>query len=154
MGIWGLLLNVIGIGKDALSSRAKLKEVKQSQEFKIIEAQTAATVNRITSNTSSDNEIDLITSRDKKYTWKDDIVSYLFLTPLLSSSIIPFILAFKTGDWGDLNNSLMVSYENLKELPVWYQIGLGMVVIDILGFRSVSRPLIEAMSDRFIKNKK
>jgi hypothetical protein len=38
MKILGLIGNLFGIGKDYLSNRAKLKEIKLKQEFEIIEA--------------------------------------------------------------------------------------------------------------------
>ena len=68
MGILGLIGNLLGIGKDVLNNRAELKRLKSEQEFKIIEANTKAQVDRILSNTDSDNQIDLITAQDKKRT--------------------------------------------------------------------------------------
>jgi len=143
MGIFGVIADLLGIGKAALNNRARLKQAKQDQEFKIVEAQTGALTDRIRSNTDTDNQIDIITSQNKKYTLKDEVVSYLFLTPLLVTNIIPFIVAFKTGQWTKLNLFFTDSYQALNLLPDWYKWGLGLVVIDILGFRSMVRPLIE-----------
>ena len=57
MGILGLIGNLLGIGKNALENRSKLKQLKAEQQFKILEAQTKAQVDRIMSNTDSDNQI-------------------------------------------------------------------------------------------------
>lgn len=142
MNILGIVLNVLGIGKEALNNKAKLKQLKIEQEHKIIEARTAAEVDRITSNTDSDNQIDLQTARDKRYTFKDEIVTYLFLIPVFVATITPFIIAKKTGDWTELNENLRNSYETLNELPEWYMYILFAIIIDVLGFRSFARRLI------------
>ena len=54
MGILGLIGNLLGIGKNALENRSKLKQLKAEQQFKILQAQTKAQVDRIMSNTVLD----------------------------------------------------------------------------------------------------
>jgi hypothetical protein len=143
MNILGLILNVIGIGKDALNNKAKLKEQKVQNKFKIEEATTNAQVRRINSETEGDLAIDLITARDKKNTKKDEAVVYLFLAPLFVATVVPFIVAFKTSKWEDLNILFNESYQSLALLPEWYFWGLGFVLIDVLGFRSFARKLMD-----------
>tara|TARA_R100001591_G_scaffold64948_1_gene74549 strand:+ start:1803 stop:2264 length:462 start_codon:yes stop_codon:yes gene_type:complete len=147
MGILGLIGNLLGIGKNALENRSKLKQLKAEQQFKILEAQTKAQVDRIMSNTDSDNQIDLITAQNKKYTLKDEIVTYLFLVPVFVATIVPFITAYEVNDWLNLNTYVRDSYLALDDLPEWYKYVLGAVVIDVLGFRSFARKLV----DRYIK---
>ena len=149
MGILGLIGNLLGIGKSALENRAKMKQLKAEQEFSIIEAQTKAQVDRIMSNTDSDNQIDLITAQNKKYTSKDEVVTYLFLVPVVVATVVPFIIAIKTNTWTELNALILSSYEGLDKLPNWYKYVLGAVVIDVLGFRSFARKLV----DRYIHKK-
>ena len=143
MGILKIIGNLLGIGKDALNNRAELKRLKAEQEFKIIEATTEAQVDRIMSNTDSDNQIDLITAQNKKYTSKDEIVTYLFLVPVVVATVVPFITAYQINDWLNLNVYIVDSYNALSELPNWYKYVLGAVVIDVLGFRSFARRLVE-----------
>ena len=147
MSILGLIGNLLGIGKDALNNRAKLKELKQQQEYSIIQATTQANVDRITSNTDSDNQIDLITAQDKKHSFKDEVVTYLFLTPVFIATITPFIIAFKESNFINLSDDIRMSYENLDKLPNWYKYVLGAIVIDVLGFRSFARKIV----DKYIK---
>lgn len=149
MGILGLIGNLLGIGKSALENRAKMKQLKAEQEFSIIEAQTKAQVDRIMSNTDSDNQIDLITAQNKKYTSKDEVVTYLFLVPVVVATVVPFIIAIKTNAWTELNALILSSYEGLDKLPNWYKYVLGAVVIDVLGFRSFARKLV----DKYIHKK-
>jgi hypothetical protein len=142
------LLNIIGIGGKALENKAKLKQLKAEQEHSIIKAQTDATVDQIMNNTQSDNAIDLITARDKKFTNKDEIITYTFLIPVFIATITPFIQAYQTGDWTNLSQDIQLSYENLNRLPTWYKYVLGAIIIDVLGFRSFARKLIERYIDK------
>lgn len=142
MLIFKLLGNLLGIGKDALNNRAELKRLKAVQKHAILEAQTQAQVDRILSNTDSDNQIDLITAQDKRHTLKDEIVTYLFLIPVVIATVTPFIIAYKDANFTNLAQDIRVSYENLDCLPQWYKYVLGAIIIDVLGFRSFARKLI------------
>ena len=142
MSILSLIGNLLGIGKDALNNRAELKRLKVQQEHSIIEAQTKAQVDRILSNTDSDNQIDLITAQDKKHTLKDEIVTYLFLIPVIIATVTPFIIAYKENNFTDLSEDIRLSYENLNQLPDWYKYVLGAIIIDVLGFRSFARKIL------------
>jgi hypothetical protein len=148
MNILGLIGNLLGIGKSALDNRAKLKQLKSEQQFKIIEATTTASVDRIMSNTESDNQIDLITAENKKYTYKDEIITYLFLMPVAIATVVPFIIAFKTNDWVNLNTLTLDSYQSLDKLPTWYKYALAAVIIDVLGFRSFARKLLDKYAEK------
>ena len=147
MGVISLLGNLLGIGKDFFANRSKLKQIKAEQEFAIIEAQTKANVDRILSNTDSDNQIDLITNQQKANTFKDEVITYLFLTPVFIATITPFIIAFKESNFINLSSDIRISYENLNQLPTWYKYVLGAIVIDVLGFRSFARKIV----DKYVK---
>ena len=142
MKILQIIGNLLGIGRDALNNRAELKRLKAVQEHAILEAQTKAQVDRILSNTDSDNQIDLITAQDKRHTFKDEVVTYLFLIPVVIATITPFIIAYKESNFTNLAQDIRVSYENLDCLPQWYKYVLGAIIIDVLGFRSFARKLI------------
>jgi len=147
MGIFNIIADLLGIGKSALENKAKLKRLKQEQDFAIIEAQTKANVDRIMSNTDSDNQIDLITAQQKSKTFKDEAVTYLFLIPVVIATATPFIIAFKESSFINLSDDIRISYENLDKLPDWYKYVLGAIIIDVLGFRSFARKLV----DKYIK---
>ena len=142
MNIFSIIGDILGIGKDALSNRAKLKSLKAQQEHSILEAQTKAQVNRILSNTDSDNQIDLITAQDKKHSLKDEVITYLFLVPVVIATVTPFIIAYKENNFVNLSEDIKLSYENLNELPKWYKYVLAAIIIDVLGFRSFARKIL------------
>ena len=147
VGIFNIIGKLLGIGKDALENKAKLKRLKQEQDFAIIEAQTKANVDRILSNTDSDNQIDLITAQQKDKTFKDEVITYLFLIPVVIATVTPFIIAFKESNYTNLSDDIRISYENLDKLPNWYKYVLGAIVIDVLGFRSFARKIV----DKYLK---
>ena len=147
MSILSLIVNLLGIGKGFLEKKAKLKRLKQEQDFAIIQAQTKANVDRILSNTDSDNQIDLITAQDKRHTLKDEVVTYLFLIPVIIATVTPFIIAYKENNFVNLSDDIRLSYENLNQLPDWYKYVLAAIVIDVLGFRSFARKIV----DKYIK---
>lgn len=152
--ILGVITNLLGIGKEALANRSKLKQLKAEQEHSIIEAQTKAVVDNIINNTISDNAIDLETARNKRFTWKDEIITYMFLTPVFIATATPFLQAYKSGIWTNLAEDIKISYESLNALPDWYMYVLFAIVIDVLGFRSFARPFIKAWSSRIARKLK
>jgi hypothetical protein len=144
MNIIKIIGDLLGIGKGYLDNRAKLKQAKSDQKHEIIVAETKATVDRILNNTESDNSIDLITARNKKYTFKDEVLTYLFLMPVIVATVVPFFQAMSPeGSWTELNVYFKDSYETLDTLPEWYKHVLYAVVIDVLGFRSFARKVID-----------
>ena len=147
MGVLSLIGNLLGIGKGFLENKSKLKRLKQEQEHSIIEAQTKAQVDRILSNTDSDNQIDLITAQDKKHSLKDEVITYLFLVPVVIATVTPFIIAYNSSSYVNLSEDIRISYENLDKLPNWYKYVLGAIVIDVLGFRSFARKIV----DKYVK---
>tara|TARA_R110002050_G_scaffold286569_1_gene437203 strand:+ start:2435 stop:2896 length:462 start_codon:yes stop_codon:yes gene_type:complete len=152
MNIFGIIGNLFGIGKSYIESRAKLKKAKSDQKHEILVAETKATVDRILNNTESDNSIDLITARNKKYTLKDEILTYLFLMPVVVATLVPFFQVFSdSGSWSELNLYFKNSYETLDNLPKWYRYVLFAVVVDVLGFRSFARKIFDSYLKR--KNK-
>ena len=142
MNILKIIGNLLGIGKDALNNRAELKRLKAQQEHSILEAQTKAQVDRILSNTDSDNQIDLITAQDKKHSFKDEVVTYLFLVPVFIATTSPFIIAYSESNFTHLAQDISSSYENLDCLPDWYKYVLAAIIIDVLGFRSFARKVV------------
>ena len=143
--------NLFGIGRDALKNRAERKRLEAEQRHSIIKANTDAAVHRIMSNTTVDNEIDLVTARNKKYTLKDEVVTYLFLVPVIVATVVPFIIAHQSDNWIGLNEYIRDSYYSLDSLPQWYKWVLAAVVVDVLGFRSFMRKVVEVILDKYFK---
>lgn len=142
---------IFGTAKSYITNRQKIKSAKQDQEFKIIEAQTYSAIQVIQNNSKSDNDTDFITQQNKKYTFKDEVLTYLFLVPILITNLLPFIKVFSiNGDSLQLHTYLAESYEALNLLPQWYFIILFAIVVDVLGFRSFARPFVQKFKAKFL----
>jgi hypothetical protein len=146
----GLIGNLLGIGKGALERRSALKKAKLDSDLKVIEARANAQVTRINSNTVSDNQLDLMAKEQQATSYKDEVVSFIFLMPLVVATVIPFLVAYKTSNWVGLTEQFVKSYDSLNKFPTWYIVGVVLVVIDILGFRSFLRKAFTAWLDRKI----
>jgi hypothetical protein len=146
----GLIGNLLGIGKGALERRSALKKAKLNSDLKVIEARANAQVTRINSNTVSDNQLDLMAKEQQATSYKDEVVSFIFLMPLVVATVNPFLVAYKTSNWVGLTEQFVKSYDSLNKFPTWYIVGVVLVVIDILGFRSFLRKAFTAWLDRKI----
>jgi hypothetical protein len=146
----GLIGNLLGIGKGALERRSALKKAKLDSDLKVIEARANAQVKRINSNTVSDNQLDLMAKEQQATSYKDEVVSFIFLMPLVVATVNPFLVAYKTSNWVGLTEQFVKSYDSLNKFPTWYIVGVVLVVIDILGFRSFLRKAFTAWLDRKI----
>lgn len=142
-------LELIGIGKNALESKAKRKMVEAESKIKIAQAKTDAEVNRINSNTTSDNATDFEAVKQLDRTWKDEFIIILFMMPVFSAAIVPFIIAYKSGGWEQLNQYTIDSFKSLNELPQWYPYVIGLILVATFGFRSLIRKLIEALIEKW-----
>ena len=47
-----------------------------------------------------------------------------FIMPLVVATITPFIITYKTGDWAELTEQFVKSYESLDKFPTWYIVGV------------------------------
>ena len=156
----GLVGNLLGIGKGALERRSKLKQLKAEHAQAILMAETKSKVavieaqtQRALTNDEADNRIDWEMTKQKAKSWKDDIITYLVLTPLAVAIFIPFIAAYKTSDWISINANMVKSFEALALLPEWYKWVLGAVIVDALAFRRIAYSLIKKVDlSGFVQN--
>ena len=140
---------IIGIFKDFFQGRREVKKLELEQKMEYIKSETE----RIRANTISDNDSDFQTIKDKKYTYKDDVLTYVFLFPVISATIVPIIQAYQNSNFALLNHYIKDSYDTLNLLPTWYKYVLFAIVIDVLGFRSFAREFISDLYKNY-KNKK
>ena len=131
-----------------LKTVKNLKKAKLESDLKVIEARANAQVTRINSNTVSDNQLDLMAKEQQATSYKDEVVSFIFLMPLIVATLTPFLIAYKTSNWITLIDQFVKSYDSLNKFPTWYIVGVVLVVIDILGFRSFLRKAFTSWLDR------
>lgn len=146
-----LFKNIFGSLTDIINKKQELKRLKVQNEISIAKAQTNSTIKILEKQSNTDLDIDFVNQQDKKYTIKDDVLTYLFLIPVFSASFVPFFTAFSdTGTFSNLNLYINESYQSLNLLPTWYKIVVFLIVIDVLGFRSLARPLVKKLTNKYL----
>lgn len=132
-------------GKERRALERELKVAELRHKIEIQQAQTKATVEILLNNNQADNNIDLITAQDKKYTYKDEIISAIIMLPFVNATlVVPFIRAKASTDWVLLHKYIVEGFKGLEDLPDYYMWMVIAVVMDILGLRSFVRQIINS----------
>jgi len=143
--ILSLLINPL---KTYFTNRQKNKAIKLDQQHRIIEAKTKSTIKLIETDQINDHSLDYINQQNKRFTYKDEFITYLFLIPVLTANLVPFFIAFShLGTFKNLNQYTLDSYNTLDLLPDWYKFICFMIVIDVLGFRSFVRSFLKKIKN-------
>jgi len=133
-------------------NRQKNKAIQFEQRQRIIEAKTNSTIKVIEADQKNDFSIDFLTQQNKRFTYKDEIITYLFMVPIFSANLVPFFTAFsETGTFLNLNQYTLDSYNSLNQLPEWYKLICFLIVIDVLGFRSFFRGFVKKIQNYYSK---
>jgi len=128
---------LIEIGREWLSHRSKLKEVKRQSEIRIAEKKTEATIKRIENGDTHAATMDQLSVGERG--WKDDY--------LLIIATIPLLMAFSPA----LLPLAIAGFAALDELPEWYMWVVLGLFIDTFGFRRMIRVALEGWLSRKFK---
>jgi len=126
--ILGLLVKPV---TDYFTTRQEIKAKRAERLDRIDEARTTASIQRISEGDRAASDLDEYFVRTNG--WKDDISFYLFLMPAL--------LAFHPEAVPHVN----AGFAALTEMPEWYQVTLGLMLIAVWGYRRMLRPLLEVV---------
>tara|TARA_R100000655_G_scaffold106802_1_gene156440 strand:+ start:906 stop:1289 length:384 start_codon:yes stop_codon:yes gene_type:complete len=105
--------------------QGQLEKTRANTEVKVATAKAKAAV--LEKQVTGEIEWDVEAIKGSTGSWKDEWLTVLFS--------IPLILAFIPG-MGDL---VMNGFEQLSEMPEWYQYSLGVIVAASFGVRSASK---------------
>jgi hypothetical protein len=131
-------------------NRQKIKALEFEQKQQIVQAKTKASIKIIETDQKNDFSIDFLNQQNKRFTYKDEVITYLFLVPIFSANLVPFFTAFsEIGSFTDLNLYVLNSYNSLNNLPDWYKLIVLLIVIDVLGFRSFFRSFTKKIQNYF-----
>ncbi len=138
--------------KTYFTNRQKIKALEFEQKQQIVEAKTKASIKVIEADQKNDFSIDFLTQQNKRFTYKDEVITYLFLVPIFSANLVPFFTAFsQSGTFLNLNQYTLESYNSLNQLPEWYKLVCLLIVIDVLGFRSFFRGFVNHIKKYYSK---
>ena len=116
----GPIANIAGSWMDG-----KVEQTKANAKTKVAKAVAEAAIMEKKATGEIDWDIEM--ARSSSSSWKDEWLVVLFS--------IPLILAFIPGMEGIVQNG----FEQLNEMPEWYQYSLGVIVAASFGVRSATK---------------
>lgn len=119
--IVGVASNVIGMGKNWLESKNRIKETELQHKLDLAEAQKNAKIRLIENSQRADITWDKLSLRNSD--WKDE-----WFTILLS---IPVVMCFVPG-WDVYVENGFASFSGT---PEWYQYAFGIAIASSFGYR-------------------
>ena len=105
--------------------QGQLEKTKANNEVKVATAKAKAVV--IQRQATGEIEWDIEAIKGSTSSWKDEWLTILFS--------IPLILAFIPG----MDEVVMNGFEQLNNMPDWYQYSLGVIVAASFGVRSAAK---------------
>lgn len=103
----------------------KVEEKKAQSATKVAKAQAEAIV--MQKKATGEIDWDLEMAKGSQSSWKDEWLTILFS--------IPLILAFTPG----MEDLVRNGFQQLEQMPEWYQYSLGVIVAASFGVRSATR---------------
>lgn len=117
-----------------MQNKQEIKAREQERKDRVQEAQTQANIRRIEAGERFDGDLDLYFIKNNG--WKDDISFYIFLAPAVLAFIPQMVPHIEAG------------FNVLENMPIMYQVCLGMMLIAVWGYRRMLRPAIQAIMKR------
>lgn len=140
--MWTLVLDkLFGGVTDYFKNKQKLKEVKLDAEIKRVQTQS-----------EQDNNIDLITLRDRGI--KDDLITYTLLAIIVVTVFNPLMSVVFDYNPMIISDNLAIGFDNLSKLPEYIWWGMLIVMADVFGLRSLLRELFSILVLRLQKSLK
>jgi hypothetical protein len=103
----------------------KVEEKKAQASAKVAKAKAEATI--MEKKATGEIDWDIAMAEGSKHSWKDEWLTILFS--------IPLILAFIPG----MEEVVKNGFEQLNQMPEWYQYSLGVIVAASFGVRSATK---------------
>lgn len=118
-----LVGELIGIGRDWLKGRRKIKQVKLESEARIEEAKAQATIEQTLRQGKVEASWDQEALRQMQFSWKDEYLTLILTIPFIGS-FIPVVQDYVKEGW-----------VYIQQAPLWYQWGLLAIVCASFGVR-------------------
>lgn len=124
--IFEVVGNILGIGRDWVKANRDIKQAKVDAAIAIEKAKVAHAQKVVETGQAANIDWDNIMAQASGDSWKDE-----WITILVS---IPVVMCFLP--W--TQETVLVGFEILGQLPEWFQYTIGVVVAASFGFRKVA----------------
>jgi hypothetical protein len=124
LALLGSLFNFAAAPVKAWQER---KTLEATQEHEVIVLRHQAKIKQIATGQAQDYDLDRIATENMNHSWKDELILFIFLTPL--------IMAF----FPQTATDALAGFKVIESMPIWYtSIIIGIVVV-IYGMRGMLR---------------
>lgn len=133
--MWTTLLTIVpslfkGAG-EAYKTKKVLSAAKDERKHELAVKSLDNKLEQIRLGNASDMSMD--ENANGRISWADDLSFLVFLTPCLLAFYPPAL------------PSIMAGFKALENMPQWYQITLGMMLVSIWGYRKLLTPILKAL---------
>ena len=126
---------LFGAGETWVAAKTKQETLKVENKVALDQAKTNASITKQQKDADACNDIDLITVKNQRYTWSDELFKIVMLTP--------FILMFHP----DLQQTVADGFKFFEaHAPDFYKYILYGIAISELGLRRIFMKLFDTMS--------
>ncbi len=134
--IIGFIPSLIKSGVDLYKEGKVLKEAKDVRVHELKAKALDTKLEAIKHGSESDMKLD--ESANQRIAWADDVSFVIFLTPCLLAFYPPALEHMQNG------------FSALEDMPEWYQISLGMMLVSVWGYRRIVTPIIEVIAKAYL----
>jgi hypothetical protein len=135
LGLSTLLSPVVTGITNYFTNRQNIKAKEQEREDAVADAKVQAKIALLSNEQTHDINLDLISVKERG--WKDDIITYVLLSPVIILMFNPVCALWFGYDPEVINIAMQDGFKALEDMPEYMYVGLGIVFADIFGLRSM-----------------
>lgn len=126
-------------GTEAYKTHKTIKAAKDVRKHELAVKKLDNTLEAIRNGQQSDMSMD--ENSNGRISWADDVSFAIFLVPCLAAFYPPALPSVQAG------------FVALGEMPEWYQVALGMMLVSVWGYRRIVVPVIEVAAKAYFNKK-
>ncbi len=136
MAGWGFLSGIVAPIGEYFTNRQTIKAAKSVRKDELKKAHLDAKLAAIKNGQEADIRQDV--NARQTAGWMDDISFYLFLIPVPMSFFPDMVPHIKAG------------FAVLDDMPEYYQIALGLMLVSVWGYRRLVIPIVEVVVKQWV----
>ena len=135
IGLATLLGTVVSGVTGYFSTKQENKAKKQQRDDAVEDAKVQAKIAMLSNEQTHDIDLDLISVKERG--WKDDVITYALLSPIMILMFNPICAVWFGYDPRVINDAMKEGFVALESMPTYMYGGLAIVMADVFGMRSL-----------------
>ena len=142
IGLSALISPLVSGVTNYFTNRQTIKAKKQERDDIVEDAKVQAKIAMLSNEQTHDIDLDLISVKERG--WKDDVITYALLSPILILMFNPICALWFGYDPEVINGAMKEGFKALEEMPSYMYAGLGIVFADVFGLRSMLKDFFKS----------